>query len=76
MTVKRNVKMGHLKGGLWNRLHGISFDTHTSSQANVNDFDDAASELVGENARKLEAAAVLALERCRFEADRLQFKMV
>ena len=76
MNVKKNEKMGHMKSGLWNRLHGISFGVHTSSQTNVNEFDDAASQLVGENARKWEAAASLALERCRLEADRLRFKMV
>ena len=76
MNVKKNGKTSHMKSGLWNRLHGISLDIHTSSQTNVNGFDDAASQLVGENARKLEVAASLALERCRFETDRIRFKIV
>ena len=76
MNVKKNGKMDHMKSGLWNRLHGISLDIHTSSQTNVNGFDDANSQLVEQNARKLEVAASLTLERCRLEADRLRFKMV
>jgi hypothetical protein len=76
MNVKKNGKMDHMKGRLWNRLQGISLDTHTSLQANVNGFDDVASQLVGENARKLETVASLTLERCRLEANRLRVKMV
>ena len=76
MNVKKNGKMSRMKSGLWNRLHGISLDIHTSSQTNVNGFDDAASQQVAENARKFEAAASLTLERSRLEADRLRFKMV
>lgn len=79
MNVKKNEKTGYKKGGLWNRLRGaraISFDIHTLSQTNVNGFDDAASQLVDENTKKLEAAASLRLERCRMEADRLRFKMI
>ncbi len=76
MNRKKNGKMGHKTGGIWNKLHGISFDIHSSSQADLNGSNNAASYLLDKNAKKLKAVACFEFERSRVEADRLRFKMV